>query len=91
MLTITVKRDQAPVTFRLDGRLATREVRELARVWTAAVLKRPQLTIAFDLTGVSSMDAAGKAFLARAHAHGGALIGGGLYFAPAPPTSVSTA
>ena len=76
MLTITVEKHRAQVTFRLDGRLAVLEVRELARIWTAAVLKRPRQTILFDLTGVSSVDAAGKAFLARAHAHGAAFIGG---------------
>ena len=74
MLTITVVLDPTAVTFRLDGRLAVLEVRELARIWSAAVLRRPQPRILFDLTGVSSMDTAGKAFLARAQAHGGTLI-----------------
>ena len=77
MLTITVEMDRAQVTFRLDGRLAKLEVRELARIWTAAVLKRPQPMILLDLTGVTSVDAAGKAFLARAHAYGATFIGGG--------------
>ena len=76
MLTITVEKERAQVTFRLDGRLAVLEVRELARIWTPVVLKRPPLTILFDLTALSSVDAAGKAFLARAHAHGAAFIGG---------------
>jgi ABC-type transporter Mla MlaB component len=77
MLTITVEKDRAQVTFRLDGRLAVLEVRELARIWTAAVLKRPQPKILFDLTGVTAVDSEGKAFLARAHAYGATFIGGG--------------
>jgi hypothetical protein len=76
MLTITIERAQAQVTFRLDGRLAVLEVRELARIWTAALLKRPQPKILFDLTGMSSVDAAGTTFLARARAHGATFIGG---------------
>jgi ABC-type transporter Mla MlaB component len=74
MLTITVEMEPTEVTFRLDGRLAVLEVRELARIWSAAVLRRPQPRILFDLTGISSMDTAGKAFLVRAQAHGAAFI-----------------
>jgi hypothetical protein len=74
MLMITVDTENVVVTLRLDGRLASLEARELERAWNA--VKQPQLPIVLDLTGVTSVDAKGKAFLAHAHRSGDWLIGG---------------
>jgi anti-anti-sigma regulatory factor len=74
MLMITVDTENAFVTLRLDGRLAGLEARELERTWNA--VKEPRQPLVLDLTGVTSVDATGKAFLAQAHHSGDWLIGG---------------
>jgi hypothetical protein len=74
MLMITVDTEDVVVTLRLDGRLAGLEARELERAWSA--VKLPQQPVVLDLTGVTSVDAKGKAFLAQAHRSGDWLIGG---------------
>jgi STAS domain len=75
MLMITVETENVVVTLRLDGRLAGLEARELERAWRA--VKQPQQPVVLDLTGVTSVDARGKAFLTQAHRSGDWLIGGG--------------
>jgi ABC-type transporter Mla MlaB component len=74
MLMITVDTENVVVTLRLDGRLAGLEARELERAWSA--VKQPQQPMVLDLTGVTSVDAKGKAFLAQAHRSGDWLVGG---------------
>ena len=46
----------------------------MERAWSA--VKQPQQPVVLDLTGVTSVDAMGKAFLAQAHRSGDWLIGG---------------
>jgi hypothetical protein len=74
MLMITVDTENAIVTLRLDGRLAALEARELERAWSA--VKQLQQPMVLDLTGLTSVDVEGKAFLAQAHLCGDWLVGG---------------
>jgi len=76
MLMITVETEAAIVVFRLDGRLAGPEVRELARNWRTAALEQPHQRVLFDLAGVTSVDVLGKAFLAQVYQRGHKLVGG---------------
>lgn len=74
MLMITVDTENAIVTLRLNGRLAALEARELERAWSA--VKQRHQPVVLDLTGLSSVDVEGKAFLAQAHRSGDWLVGG---------------
>ena len=76
MLIITVETHAANVNFLLDGPLAGAAVSELARSWLARAFDAPQRRVLLDLRGVTSVDGAGKAFLARAYRHGNTLVGG---------------
>ena len=76
MLIITVETQAANVNFLLDGPLAGAGVDELARSWIARAFERPQHRVSLDLRGVTSIDGAGRQFLARAHRHGNTLVGG---------------
>src|SRR5262245_36179869 len=77
MLRITVHDNPWALTFQLEGRLARPWVRVLEDCWqsTRASQRRPVLR--FDLTGVTYIDAAGKAFLAAAHAQGAEFVAAG--------------
>ena|SRR5436190_9708561 len=74
MLRITVLDDAGQLTFRLEGRLVGPWVLELEICWQNAVAGRQHSSIRFDLTGVTFVDAAGKAFLAARHAQGAELV-----------------
>src|SRR5262245_47105210 len=76
MLRITIRDDPESLTFQLEGRLAGPWVREAEACWqhARASQRKPVL---FDLTGVTMIDAAGKAFLAAAHAQGVELVASG--------------
>jgi anti-anti-sigma factor len=76
MLIITVETQAANVNFLLDGPLAGAGVDELARSWIARAFERPQHRVSLDLRGVTSIDGAGRQFLARAYRHGNTLVGG---------------
>ena len=76
MLIITVESSAAKVNFRLDGPLAGAAVGELARSWLAKAFDGPQQRVSLDLSGVTSIDVEGKAFLAQAYRHGNSLLGG---------------
>ena len=77
MLVIYVQTEAMMVIFRLEGRLSGAGVRELARHWSSAVFKQPDQRMIFDLSGVTSVDDAGREFLARVHEYGDLLIGVG--------------
>jgi hypothetical protein len=77
MLRITVTDNPDLVTFRLEGRLVGPWVRELADCWQRTVAGRPGSAVRLDLTGVTFIDAAGKAFLAARCARGVELIASG--------------
>jgi anti-anti-sigma factor len=76
MLIITVETHAANVNFLLDGPLAGSAVSELARSWLAKAFDGPQRRVLLDLRGVTSVDGAGREFLARAYRHGNLLVGG---------------
>src|SRR5262245_11615679 len=77
MLRITVLDNAGPLTFRLEGRLAGPWVRELEVCWQSNLVRHPQSAVRIDLTGVTFVDAAGKAFLAGRHAEGAELLASG--------------
>ena len=77
MLRITIHSDSAALTFQLEGKLAGPWVRELEGCWQSAVADRPDSVLRFDLTGVTFVDSAGKAFLAARHAQRAELIASG--------------
>ena len=74
MLRITAQDNPRVLTLRLEGRLEGPWAAELEKCWkeTLATLSRPKLRV--DLTGVTSIDAAGKARLAAMHREGAEFI-----------------
>jgi hypothetical protein len=75
MLRITLHHNPGSLTFQLEGRLAGPWVRELEDCWRSTPARQP--VVRFDLTGVTFVDAAGKAFLAARHAEGAELLASG--------------
>lgn len=76
MLRITANENPRILTFRLEGRLEGPWVRELEQCWRALLDGETKPTIRVDLTGVTFIDAAGKARLARMHEQGAEFIAG---------------
>jgi|SRR5579872_2982115 len=74
MLRITVNDSRRALTFRLEGRLAGPWVRLLEECWQSAVAGRRKATRRVDLTGVTSIDAAGRACLAGLHRRGAEFV-----------------
>ena len=76
MLRITADEKPRVLTFRLEGRLEGAWAAELEKCWRgmAAMEVRPALRV--DLTGVTFVDAAGKAQLADLHRQGAEFIAG---------------
>jgi anti-anti-sigma regulatory factor len=77
MLRITPHHNPESLTFQLEGKLAGPWVRELEDSWQHALAGTHKPLIRFDLTGVTFVDAAGKAYLAAKHAEGAELIATG--------------
>jgi len=77
MLRITIHDDPGALTFQFEGKLVGPWVRE-AEVCLQQTLPGPRRSaVRLDLTGVTVIDAAGKALLAAAHAHGAELVASG--------------
>jgi hypothetical protein len=74
MLRITTHHNPEFLTFQLEGRLAGPWVRELEGCWLTTPAGRRGSAVRFDLTGLTYIDAAGKAFLAARHAQGAKLV-----------------
>ena len=70
MLRITLQDKPGAVTFQLEGRLAGPSVRLLEDCWQTTLAGRRVLLLRLDLTGVTSIDAAGQACLAAMHRRG---------------------
>jgi anti-anti-sigma regulatory factor len=70
MLRITIHDNPGPLTVQLEGRLAGPWVRELEDCWQSTRASKRQPVVRFDLTGVTSIDASGKQFLAAMHTEG---------------------
>ncbi len=74
MLRITVHDDPEALTFQLEGSLAGPWVRVLQECWQSAVARPRPPPVRVDLTGVISIDAAGRACLAALHRRGAEFI-----------------
>ncbi len=79
MLRVTIQPGTESLTFQLEGQLAGPWVREAEDCWRRTLASQPQSVLRFDLAGVTMIDAAGKAFLATAHAQGTKLIASGCF------------
>jgi ABC-type transporter Mla MlaB component len=67
MLRITVHDKAGVLTFQLEGRLAGPWVRVLEECWQHTHGRQRSAALRVDLTGVTSIDAAGTACLAALH------------------------
>jgi len=74
MLRITVHDDAGSLTFRLEGRLAGPWVQELEASWRNALTHQPKPILRVDLTGLTFINAAGKACLAAMHRQGAEFV-----------------
>ena len=77
MLRITTHEERGCVTFQLEGRLAGPWVQELENCWQTTLAGQHPPGICVDLRGVTSLDAAGKEFLAALHARGATFVAAG--------------
>jgi anti-anti-sigma regulatory factor len=74
MLRITVLDNADCVTFQLGGTLADFWVGEVERCSRRTLARRRWPVVRFDLTAVTFIDAAGKAYLAAMHRQGAKFI-----------------
>jgi ABC-type transporter Mla MlaB component len=74
MLRITVYDNPRALTFQLEGRLAGPCLRELEECWQSALARQGKPSLCVDLTGVTFIDAAGKACLAAMHRQGAEFV-----------------
>jgi hypothetical protein len=70
MLRITLHHEPGCLTFQLEGKLAGPWVRELENCWQSTLVSLHEPVLRFDLTSVTSIDAAGKELLAAMHSRG---------------------
>ena len=77
MLRITVRSDPSALTFQLEGKLIGPWVQEFDSCWQSTRSSPRACPVRFDLTGLTFIDAAGKAFLAARHAEGAELVATG--------------
>jgi anti-anti-sigma regulatory factor len=74
MLRITVIDKPESLTFQLEGRLAGTWLREVELCRQQTLADNQRTDIWFDLTGVTFIDEAGKAYLAAMHCLGAEFI-----------------
>ena len=74
MLRITVHDSPRALTFQLEGRLAGPWVRVLEECWQSTPARQGKPVLRVDLTGVTFVDAAGKACLAAMHRQGAEFV-----------------
>src|SRR5271166_6573253 len=74
MLRITVHDKPGALVFQLEGRLAGSWVRVLEECWQSALARQRKPILQVDLTGVTSIDATGRACLAGMHREGAEFI-----------------
>ena len=70
MLRITLQDEPGALTCQLEGRLAGPSVRLLEDCWQTTLAGQRKPILRVDLTGVTSIDAAGQACLAAMHRGG---------------------
>jgi anti-anti-sigma regulatory factor len=76
MLRITTQDDPRVVTLRVEGRLIGPWAAELEKCWRHSLACPGGTTLRVDLSGVTFIDAAGKAVIAAMHRQGAQLIAG---------------
>jgi anti-anti-sigma regulatory factor len=76
MLRITAEDKPRILSFRLEGRLEGPWVDELEKCWLGMVARAGTPALRVDLTGVTFVDAAGKAQLTAMRRQGAELIAG---------------
>ena len=74
MLRITVHDKPGSLAFQLEGRLVGPWVQLFQECWQSALARQRQPTLRVDLTGVTSIDAAGRACLAALHRRGAEFV-----------------
>ena|SRR5438067_361575 len=74
MLRITVHDNPRALTFQLEGSLAGPWLRELEECWQSTLARQRKPMLRVDLTGVTFINAAGKAYLAAMHRHGAEFV-----------------
>ena len=74
MLRITVHEKAGSLTFQLEGRLAGPWVQVLEECWQSILAPECKQIVRVDLTGVTSIDAAGKACLVALHGQGAEFV-----------------
>jgi anti-anti-sigma regulatory factor len=77
MLRITIHDNPESLTVQLEGRLAGPWVRELEACWQSTCGSQRTPVLRVDLTDVTSIDAAGKEFLAALHTEGAQFLARG--------------
>jgi hypothetical protein len=77
MLRITTNENADRVLMKLEGRLVGPWVAELETCWRGMFANLGRRSLSIDLTGVRSMDAAGRCTLALLHLHGAQLLATG--------------
>lgn len=74
MLRITVDDNPRAITFQLEGRLAGPWLRELQECWHSTLARQGKPMLRVDMTGVTFIDAAGKACLVTMHRQGAEFV-----------------
>jgi hypothetical protein len=74
MLRITVHDDPRVLTFQLEGSVGGAWLREVEACWQSILARESKPILRVDLTGVTFIDAAGKACLAAMHRQGAEFI-----------------
>ena len=74
MLRITVHDNPRVLTFQLEGSLAGPWLREVEECWQSTLVRQRKPILRVDLTGVTSIDAVGKACLAALHRQGAEFV-----------------
>lgn len=77
MLRITIHHHPGPLTFQIEGKLVGPWVLEAEECWRRTLASQRASILRLDLTGVTMIDAAGKAFLTAAHTQGAKLVASG--------------
>ena len=74
MLRITVDDKPRILRFQREGRLGEPWLRELEECWQSSLAGQEKPILCVDLTGVTFIDAAGKAYLAAVHRQGAEFV-----------------
>ena len=77
MLRITLHDEPGSLTFQFEGKLAGPWVQEAEACWRQARAGQRSSALRLDLTGITMIDGAGKAFLAVARSEGAELVASG--------------